>query len=483
MQQPADPRSVKEYRSVLPPYFTINWKDNSISVRGPQSESCWDKIFEVIEEQGLTSLNASEFSVAAIKRLPKRLTKIGCGGLTDDQLLQLEHMPQLERLEIGNWHSVITDRGLQVLRYLKNLRVFEMVWAQTVTDQGLSNLVNCDLLENVNLHGTNSGDGVVKALTGKNNLKYFTAGMQVTDAGIEYLQQYPVFKEWQGGEIKYSMMGYQAKPNHLMLGGTYTDAGLQKLKGLDGLFGITFLGDRSTIGATGIDSLKALPRLGFLSVDGGLCTDAVMAAIGSIPNLRMLLAQGAVATDEGFAALAQSQSIEYIWGKDCPNLGSPGFGALGTMPALRGLAVSCKLVDDEALSALPQFPALKELMPMDVTDAGFRHIGRCEQLEGLQCMYCRETTDVATEHIAGLQHLKEYYAGQTLITDKSLGMLGRMDSLEVARFWNISGITPKGVAELVRLPKLKEVVFDGCINITQDATAIFPAGVEVNYSA
>src|SRR5262245_24118599 len=40
----------------------------------------------------------------------------------------------------------------------------------------------------------------------------------------------------------------------------------------------------------------------------------------------------------------------------------------------------CKLVSDDALSALPHFPSLKKLTPIDVTDPGFRHVGRCEQL-------------------------------------------------------------------------------------------------------
>jgi len=95
----------------------------------------------------------------------------------------------------------------------------------------------------------------------------------------------------------------------------------------------------------------------------------------------MLMGQGAVASDDGFAALSRSQTIEYIWGCECPNLGGRGFTALAAMPALRGLAVSCKNVDDTSLSALPSFPALRALMPMDVLDEGFRHVGRCERLE------------------------------------------------------------------------------------------------------
>ena len=78
------------------------------------------------------------------------------------------------------------------------------------------------------------------------------------------------------------------------------------------------------------------------------------------------------------------------------------------MPALRSLSVSCLNVDDSAVAALPSFPSLRELMPMDVPDAGYRHIGTCEHLESLILMYCRHTTDAATEHLAGLRHLTEY---------------------------------------------------------------------------
>src|SRR5215475_4461690 len=57
--------------------------------------------------------------------------------------------------------------------------------------------------------------------------------------------------------------------------------------------------------------------------------------ISAILRLRMLMGQGAVASDDGFAALSRSQAIEYIWGRECPNLGGRGFTALVAMPALR----------------------------------------------------------------------------------------------------------------------------------------------------
>src|SRR5262245_63477388 len=153
----------------------------------------------------------------------------------------------------------------------------------------------------------------------------------------------------------------------------------------------------------------------------------------------MLMGQGAVASDDGFAALSRSQTIEYIWGHECPDLGGRRFRALAAIPALRGLAVSCKNVDDTGLSALPSFPALRALMTMDVPDEGFRHVGRCERLEELWLIYCRDTGDAATERIAGLSWLMTLLRRQDQ-GHRSLEILGRVPSLERIEFWECAGI-------------------------------------------
>jgi hypothetical protein len=190
------------------------------------------------------------------------------------------------------------------------------------------------------------------------------------------------------------------------------------------------------------------------------------------------MAQGTVAGDAGFEALSRSQTIEYIWGRECPNLGGRGFAAMAAMPALRGLAVSCKNVDDLGLSALPRFSALTELMPMDVPDEGYRHVGRCEHLESLVLMYCRETTDLATEHIASLSRLKKYFASYIKITDRSLEILSRIHSLERISFYGCAGVTNAGVVALAGLPRLREVEVSGP-HITRECAAAFPASVRV----
>ena len=145
------------------------------------------------------------------------------------------------------------------------------------------------------------------------------------------------------------------------------------------------------------------------------------------------------------------------------------------------MGVSCANVDDQTLARWPDFPALRELTPIGVRDPAFRHIGRCERLARLTCMYCRDTTDDATAHLAGLA-LTYYYAGLTQITDRSLEMLGRMDSLEQIELYECNGVTDAGLAFLAALPRLREVALDSLPGVTLEGTRVFPAHVRVRYS-
>ncbi|HSB54864.1 MAG TPA: hypothetical protein VLD58_10930, partial [Gemmatimonadales bacterium] len=367
---------------------------------------------------GVTGLEAAgqmtDSALARLSRLP-HVTRLGLDGsqrLTDDGVLHLAAMPQLEELDLSGWHSGITNRGLSVLAELGQLRQFRMCWPQRVSDTGLAGLAFCHALESVDLLGTPTGDGAIRALAGKERLRLFKSGSRVTDAGLPLLHQIPGFKAWQGGEPRYGLMTYEAGPTHLMLTGDFTVPGLAALGGLDGVFGLN-LSWQPSADTAGLAVLATLPHLGFFGCNGDLCDDTVMTHIAAIPQLRMLMAQGAIAGDAGWKALSRSRTLEYIWGRECPNLGNGGFRALATMPSLRGLGVSCRQVEDSALAVLPEFPVLRELMPMDVPDAGFRHVGRCTRLERLWCMYCRDTTDAATAELSGLSRLGTYYAGRT----------------------------------------------------------------------
>ena len=437
----------------------------------------WDEIALLLARHPSAGLSAEgQMTDAALADLAARVDTLtalglsGCRQITDEGVRHLARLPALQHLDLSG--TGVTDAGLDVLSTLPRLRTLSLAWTR-VTDAGTAALASCHELEELNLAATAAGIGSLRALAGKRRLRRLFIALP--DEGLPLLHELPVFKSWQGGEAALSLMGRKSLPNHLSLRGSFGDRGMRALRGLDGLCSLDVDDRDLAISAAGIEPLADLPHLIALGVDA---KDDWMPHIARIPRLRHLGIQDTVAGDDGFVALSRSTSIEYIWGRRCHNLRTRGFAALANMPALRGLSVSCLNVEDEGVAALPGFPALIELMPMDVPDAGYCHIGRCERLESLILMYCRNTTDAATEHITGLNNLSCYFNSYTTITDRTPGLLARMDSLERVTFDTCHELTDAGVARLARLPKLRELRVSGN-QITGEVRAAFPAQVKV----
>jgi hypothetical protein len=455
--------------------YAIDSKDNRIGPRRRLSAANWDELIGVMQERRIHALDANGLMTDEVLARIAGLdfvTSLSLGGsreLTDAGLLHIARMPQLERLDLNEYPGgKLTDRGLEVLRHLPNLRKFAIAWQSGITDRGIANLRFCEQLEEVNLMGSPTGDGAIEALQGKAKLRRFSAGRLVTDAGIPLLHNFPLLKT------------ADSEGARLLIDGPFTNAGLAALAGLDGVFDLDLFWHVDHITPDGFVHLIDLPNLVALGCDGKLSGDVAMGYIAAMPRLQRLRIQESVATDEGFVALARSQTIEGIWGRVCQNFGTRGFVAFSKMPSLRNLGIGCKNVDDAALAMLPEFPALRELTPIDFHDDGFRHIGRCRNLERLTCMYCRETGDAATEYIQGLA-IKYYYAGLTQITDASLKILGGMETLEEIDLYECLKITDAGLPFLARLPGLREVHFNGLPGVTLEGTKVFRPGVRVHY--
>jgi len=471
------------------PFYAIDEARRVIAPRQPMSARDWDALIAIVKERGLTGVDASNMmDDAALARLAAaapHLTTLKIGGsnrLTDDGLRHLAAFRGLEEVELGGWHSPMTDSGFAALHGLPRLRAVGAWWSRRITDAGVRRtLGSCPSLENASFLGTSVGDGLIDALAGKPGVWRVFCGDGVTDAGLRRLRDIPRFSRWSGGEPKYSLLEFDAGPTYAAIKGPFTAAGLRALDALDGLFGLNIHWTSADTTSRDLGRLAALANLGFLAIDGDLCDDEAMRQIGGLPRLRMLLAQEPAAGDDGFAGLSRSATLEYLWGRECPNLTGRGFAAMAAMTSLKGLAVSCKMVDDASLAMLPRFPSLRALMPMDVSDAGFRHVGRCEGLEELWCMDCRDTGDAATGHIASLR-LKTYYAGSTQITDRSLDRLAAMPTLERVLLHSCQRITDAGVRNLGRLPRLRELAVEGCRNVTRAGVGGFAPGVRVSYS-
>jgi hypothetical protein len=214
--------------------------------------------------------------------------------------------------------------------------------------------------------GSPTGDGAIEALCGKPQLRYFSTGRLVTDAGLALLRNFQQFTTADGED----------QLTHLLIDGPFTDQGLAHLGELKGVFDLDLFWHVTGITADGFRYIVEMPNLTSLGCDGKLSSDGAMRQIAAMPRLRKLRAQESVASEDGFVALSQSKTLEALWGRECPNFGSRAFAAFSRMPALRCLGIGCQKVDDVALALLPRFPSLRELTPIGFTDDGFRHIGR-----------------------------------------------------------------------------------------------------------
>src|SRR5205085_7606570 len=131
----ADPRSAAVFLSTRPPFYSIDWKENRLSARGPQTSKGWEEIFAIVEEYGISKLEAGGITDEAMRALAElecvtHLNVSGSKGLTDEGAQYLARMGRLVELEIGGWHTALTDRAFEPLRHLTQLRHFKSCWTQ-----------------------------------------------------------------------------------------------------------------------------------------------------------------------------------------------------------------------------------------------------------------------------------------------------------------------------------------------------------------
>lgn len=83
--------------------------------------------------------------------VPARMSNHSNNVMDDEALKQLARIPQLRELRMNQYPGGVTDRGLEVLQHLPELRVFEICWQSGITDKGISYLRRCEQLEEVDL--------------------------------------------------------------------------------------------------------------------------------------------------------------------------------------------------------------------------------------------------------------------------------------------------------------------------------------------
>ena len=159
------------------PLYRVDEKGDTLRVRPSLEDKDWDEILAAMMERGITGLDAGgQLTDRVLARLGQlgHLTRLNFGGtkrITDDGLRHMARLSRLQELDLSDYPGgQITDRGLEVLADLRELRRFQMCWQRGITDVGVAHLRTCDHLESVDLMGTFTGDGAIAALAAKRRL-------------------------------------------------------------------------------------------------------------------------------------------------------------------------------------------------------------------------------------------------------------------------------------------------------------------------
>ena len=228
------------------------------------------------------------------------------------------------------------------------------------------------------------------------------------------------------------------------------------------------------------ETLRDLPALKDLKLDGAQVTDATLGTLGSfsnltslaldktgitdatladqvakLPKLQQLFLANTAVTDAGVVALPQLGQLTRLRLAGT-KITDKTLEALGASSKLQVLDVSGTAVTSAGAVALKACPALTDVnfygAPVD--DAACETLGGMTQLVRLN-LDKTAVTDAGVAKLAGLTKLEFLHLGRTAVTDGCVETLAQMKSLKTLHVTR-SQMTPQGAARLAEaLPNCK----------------------------
>ena len=152
----------------------MDWKENRLSVRGPNSEQDWDRIAAVMKEHRIAKLSAG-----GMLRHPRQMFGAFAPGSRAGWPDQPDHRSRARGAAASNATAEL-PRCLDAGHLGYRCRQSQI----------------CHQLEKVSLTGAPAGDGAIQALAGKRHLRQFHTGRAaITNAGVAHLAQLPRLRE------------------------------------------------------------------------------------------------------------------------------------------------------------------------------------------------------------------------------------------------------------------------------------------------
>ncbi len=283
--------------------------------------------------------------------------------VTDADLRKLCDFPWLERIHLG--YTKITDRGIEQLSPLQQVRELDLAYAENITDVAMTHVLGWRNLEHLNLRGTKVTSFVFEHISQLRGLKSLSvAHTRVTDDRFDLLGDLEALERLEFGGNKMS------------------GSALRLLKLIPSLTSLSVAGEQRTdsglwnvaVTDLNIDEIAALRQLESLDLEGAAITNRGVAKLSQLEDLKLLSLSRTQVSGAGLAALQELKRLQHLKLWDCPN------------------------VDDDAVSELLGFPelAILELQETKISDEGLRSFG---QLKNLRRLYLggTETTPAALE--------------------------------------------------------------------------------------
>lgn len=377
-------------------------------------------------------------------------------------------------LVILNFEGVeITDDQLKHISDLTGLQELDLS-ETNILGTGLKYLDKLDSLKKLWLANTHVGDNELSCFLELPSLEGLgLRDTPTTDAGMVHV-----------GKI--------TSLETLSLSAGVGDDGLEHLKGLKNLRWLS-TGDRG-VTDKGLAHLAGLTNLEYLGLEGARVSDAGMVYLKKMTKLKRLRLYGTPVTEKGFVHLESLKNLEEI--NVLFGVTETGLKALSKLPSLKSITVDGDSLGKEGLELLSKFKLLEHVY-IDDTDKMDAIAGELAKLSGLvRLTIGRGLTDEGLVQLKHIKSLRDLNIETAKITSRGIAALSELPSLQTLKLahiklssekdWEVLGhlstlqqltlrairseVTDTHISHLIRLPFLKELSIDAIIFKDRNAT-------------
>ncbi len=417
----------------------------------------------------------------------------------------LEVFPHLETLTI-NYTSRFYDRHMTGIARLVNLKKFQVLHSERVTEVSLSMLHYCPKMEEVVLVEA-EGIHSLAALSNCKTLKK----LRLSEMGHFELKNLRRLnnlanieslnlsnnKDLEDADLMWLGEAAQLKELNLNSCVDLTDQGLVKIGALKNLKKLelktckkitgSFLGDLNPeveyldlencqLTDDSAKHFSSLTRLKYLSLSQNIkLSEESFEKLGDCHQLEELKLVSTQVGDGLFERLAPMQTLIKLNVSKCDKVTGFGVGQLANCSKLRNLVMmECGRINSPDLEPIGKLTSIKflRLNETRIRSDGFKYLKNLNNLEDVSFNGCKWVDDAALKEICELPGVKRLYLNRCARpSDVGIGYLAQLPKLEVFQISQNRKVTGMGLKEFSPDCGLRGIRFENCEKLSPEGLA------------